>query len=366
MLDRVRGMLLGGALGDALGGPIEFLPIRLIRKRFGAEGITEPQTGPDGVAEITDDTQMTLFTLDSLIRAHQRLRLAPGDARAVVIETLHAGYLRWLWTQRDQVPTARLDGWLLTHRQLHLPRAPGNTCLTALRATSRPDTPPATTTHRINTSKGCGGVMRVAPAALWPGDPSTVFHLAADAAALTHSHPTGFLTAGVFAVVVRQLLHGQDLLAALGAAREILRTWPEHEETERALDNAVALAEPERRRLRRDRPRPRLRPEDIRARLGEGWSAEETLGIAVYVALVAHDVTDGLRLAVNHTGDSDSTGALVGTLLGARDGCAALPAGWLATLELADVIDQLAQDAVTEFGPHPPTGPDWVSRYPPR
>jgi ADP-ribosylglycohydrolase len=68
-----------------------------------------------------------------------------------------------------------------------------------------------------------------------------------------------------------------------------------------------------------------------------------------------------LLLAVNHSGDSDSTGATCGNILGAIDGMKAIPAEWLATLELRDVIERLARDALAEFGPAPP---DWGDRYP--
>jgi ADP-ribosyl-[dinitrogen reductase] hydrolase len=381
--ERVRGMVLGGALGDALGGPVEFLPIRVIRAKHGPDGITTPQVGPNGLAEITDDTQMTLFTLEGLIRAHHygraltagsndadRLTALPVAAEPLIVPAVHAAYLRWLWTQRDEVPHARLTGWLITHDALRYPRAPGNTCLTALRATSRPDTPPATITHRINTSKGCGAVMRAAPAALWPGDADTVFRVGVDTAALTHSHPTGFLAAGTMAVIVRELLHGAELHDAIEAACALLRTWPEHDELLASLQTAVRLGRPPRRRFTRPAPPPaRLAPEDIARQLGGGWSAEQALAIAVYAALCATDFAHGVRLAVNHSGDSDSTGAITGNLLGAHLGIDALPQDWLATLELRDVIDQLARDALIEFTPGP-TGPGaddpraWHRRYP--
>jgi ADP-ribosyl-[dinitrogen reductase] hydrolase len=335
---RVRGMLLGGALGDALGGPVEFLPMRLIRKKFGPDGITAPVPAADGLAEITDDTQLTLFTLEGLLDAH-RAGLPVDRTRLAV----HAAYLRWLWTQREEVPGVRLTGRLVELERLRFPRAPGNTCLTALRASAR--TGPAAVDRPINTSKGCGAVLRAAPCGLWPGDAAEVFRLGADTGALTHSHPSGFLAAGAFAVVVRELSHGRDLLAAIGAARGILVTWPEHDEVLSRVDGAVALAAPRRRPLRRPLPAPRLSPEELRGRLGEGWTAEEALGIALYAALAARDFADGVRLAVNHAGDSDSTGAMAGNLLGAQLTAAALPEDWLARLELRAEITALADQA---------------------
>lgn len=87
-----------------------------------------------------------------------------------------------------------------------------------------------------------------------------------------------------------------------------------------------------------------LDPVQAVAQLGEGWVAEEALAIAVYCALVASDLRAGVILAVNHDGDSDSTGAIAGNLLGALHGVQAIPPAWLTPLELREVIDAVARD----------------------
>lgn len=74
------------------------------------------------------------------------------------------------------------------------------------------------------------------------------------------------------------------------------------------------------------------------ARLGQGWIAEEALAITIYCALVARNFRHGEILAVNHDGDSDSTGSIVGNPLGAMCGVKSIPAKWLAPLELRDAF----------------------------
>jgi hypothetical protein len=69
---RVRGCLVGGAVGDALGAPVELLPWERIRELYGPDGVTGTVVGPGGQAQVTDDTQMTLFTAEGLIRASVR------------------------------------------------------------------------------------------------------------------------------------------------------------------------------------------------------------------------------------------------------------------------------------------------------
>ncbi|MBB5954749.1 ADP-ribosylglycohydrolase [Saccharothrix tamanrassetensis] len=321
----LRGSLLAGAVGDALGGSIEFDRIDRIRGRFGPSGLTDYAPAYGRLGAITDDTQMTLFTLEGLVLARRR----GSDP----VHEVRVAYGRWLRTQGG--PGVASDGWLLDVPELHQARAPGNTCLTALRSGVL-----GTVEHPINDSKGCGAVMRAAPVALWSDDVREVFALAAATGALTHGHPSGYLSAGVLAVLVQRLLAGADLVAAIDVAREELQQWDGHQEQLVLLDLAVEMG------TRGVRPS----AEVIETALGGGWVGEEALAIAVLTALAARDLADGLLLAVNHSGDSDSTGALCGNLLGARDGVDAIPEHWLSDLELADVIDRLIGEASEVFG----------------
>ena len=191
--DRYHGCLLSGAVGDALGAAVEFLSLTEIRHRHGPAGVTGYVPAYGRLGAITDDTQMTLFTAEGLLR-DQRHRRAARHARRDL-----ARIPRWLNTQEDgQRPAGQSDGWLTSRGFLHAERAPGNTCLSALRAGQ-----PGTLLQRVNDSKGCGGVMRVAPTGLADGNP---FTLGCQAAALTHGHPSGYYSAGAFAVMVSELV----------------------------------------------------------------------------------------------------------------------------------------------------------------
>jgi ADP-ribosylglycohydrolase len=97
------------------------------------------------------------------------------------------------------------------------------------------------------------------------------------------------------------------------------------------------------------------------ARLGEGWVAEEALAIGVYCALAAgEDFAAGVRLAVNHGGDSDSTGAIAGNLLGTALGVSAIPQRWLDKLELRTEIETIADDMLIWIS----DDRDWWNKYP--
>ena len=328
--DRYTGCLLGGAVGDALGAPVEFMSRREILSRFGTGGIKDFAPAYGSLGCITDDTQMTLFTAEGLLRAWVR-----GMKKGI---TSYQGvtqnaYQRWLHTQNEawEAQPAESDGWLINHHELHHRRAPGSTCLSALRTGTDGG-------RASNDSKGCGGVMRMAPVGLFAGrvsdqmSPDEAFGLGAELAALTHGHPTGSLTGGVLALLVMMLVDGVELSDALAGVKDILKRRDRHEETLSAIVHAEQLA-------REDSSR-----HDAISNLGEGWIAEEALAISIYCALVAQDFEDGVVLAVNHDGDSDSTGAIAGNLLGAMNGIKAIPSRWLASLELRDVIQEIAVD----------------------
>ena len=333
---RYLGCLLGGAAGDALGAPVEFMSRARILNDFGPAGITRFEPVFGGIGMITDDTQMTLFTAEGLLRSWIRGCLKGVTSAEGV--TAHA-YLRWLQTQGASPPSELMidgdPGWLTAHSELHHRRAPGNTCLAALRAMRQLGQ------AARNNSKGCGGVMRVAPAGLFTAtlaardtesSSARAFELGDGLAALTHGHPTGRLAAGVFAALVCSLVAGAGLREAVDDATTLLVQRRDHEETLSAITSAVALA---------DSSTPHA---EAVAELGQGWVADEALAIALYAALVSDSLEQGVVIAVNHDGDSDSTGAIAGNILGALYGVDAIPAAWLEHLELREVISEVATD----------------------
>jgi ADP-ribosylglycohydrolase len=325
---RVRGCLLGGAIGDALGGPVEFHSTAEILAEH-PEGVRTFVDGGPGwpPGTITDDTQMTMFTVEGLIRA--RVRRDRG------LDEVHHAYDRWLDTQLLVGPPEHTDGRLATLPWLYARRAPGTTCLDALTAARRAR---RYGVAAVNDSKGCGGVMRVAPVGLLPDVAvAWTFDAAFEIAGYTHGHPTGQVAAGALAVLVRRLMDGAELPAALDSVDELLADRPDSAETVAAL----ALA---RRFAAMDDPGP-----GAIEILGGGWIAEEALAIAVCAALChpgPDEVLDALALAVTHSGDSDSTGAICGNILGALHGETALPPALAFAVEGRSVLLELADDLV--------------------
>lgn len=343
--DRVRGCLLGGAIGDALGWPVEFQRLDRILDDHGPDGVTGLRLRADRLAEVTDDTQMTLFTAEALL-------LSAGGDRSAVTAAVHAAYQRWFLTQRLSAPTADAadaEGSLLREPWLYASRAPGNACLSGVqehRTVPRLVEPGA---HGVVNpdSKGCGTVMRSAPFGLIGAGPDAAFRLASDGAQLTHGHPTGYVAAGAFAALVDRLVGGTAPLEAVMATIAQVVAQPGGEETVVALDRAVHLAAS-------------AAPEfGTVERVGLGWIAEECLAIAVHCLLTAGAEPDpeavrrALTLSVTHSGDSDSTGAVCGNLLGAAHGLSALPEDWSAQVEGSGTILRTADELTARFAARP-------------
>nr|WP_062335621.1 ADP-ribosylglycohydrolase family protein [Herbidospora sakaeratensis] len=313
--ERVRGCLIGGAIGDALGAPVEFDSLARIRATYGPGGIADLT---DGL--VTDDTQMTLFTVEGLIRGSVRTReRGHGD----VPSTVRHAYLRWLDTQDHPGPPSgdalHRTGWLREQTWLYARRAPGNACLSGLRG------------HVAADSKGCGTVMRSAPFGLGPWPAGQAYEWAAECSQFTHGHPTATASAGALAAIVCHLVDDTTLENAVAATLPLV----DDPATADALRAAVDLAHAG--------PPSADKVES----LGEAWVAEEALAIGVYCAIAGRSFTEALVLAANHSGDSDSTAAICGNLLGAEG--VRIPPAWIDRVEGRDTIERLADDFVNEM-----------------
>lgn len=341
LIDRIRGSLLGGAAGDALGYAVEFITAEMIRDFYGPAGIRHYALSR-GKALVSDDTQMTLFTAEGIVMGWNRA--VAGGMAADMEVYVHDAYMNWLATQGYRKEGMwRQFSYLMQCPELFHQRAPGGTCLGALLSGRM-----GSLREPINQSKGCGGVMRVAPvgfvgpfgrryddspedAALWQ---------AAKIAAITHGHPMGYMSAAMLAEMIRLITldNGMTLEEIALSAME---------KTERLLGADEAPAGMSLHGLTRKAIA--LSCEDVNDTetihsLGGGWVGEEALAIALYCVLkYQDDFSACIRAAVNHDGDSDSTGAIAGNLLGAWLGVEGIPSEWIEPLEGREAIETMAR-----------------------
>ena len=350
-LYKFRGCLLGGAAGDALGYEVEFMREWTIKDRFGPDGITEYALH-DGKALISDDTQMTLFTANGLLTGTTRGRVQGITERYE--SYIAEAYIDWLRTQQEDypLPGGHPSSWLVNIPELFARRAPGNACLSGLGCGMR-RCEMGSIANPVTESKGCGGVMRVAPIGLYFVEKLAIKDadmIAAEAAAITHGHELGYIPAAALAHVIYKLTVAEEE-TVLSAVEDALVAVTE------LFPNAVHLSK----FIKIAKKAIWLSSQDIKdvnaiRQLGEGWVAEETFAIAAYCALkYSRDFDKAIIAAVNHDGDSDSTGAVTGNILGAYLGLDGIPMKYQQNLELRDVILDLADDLcndckMSEFG----------------
>jgi len=358
--------MIGGAAGDALGYTVEFDRYEEIIRQYGRSGITEFEPDPvDGTAHISDDTQMSLFTAAGLLTG-RAMNVALGYP-----EHIWRAYKDWYNAQSGEGveadETVFGSTWLYRVPALNNPRAPGMTCMSVLSSGRK-----GSIKDPVNDSKGCGGVMRAAPVGLFfePGaelSAEEIDLLGAESGALTHGHPLGWLTCALLTRIISTITYGDTEKYCIPSRKEsrssasgsenglerIIRdsvkafrdefTSIEPEFTEQLcgiISSAIELA--------------RSCPDDIDAvrKLGEGWVAEETLAIAVYCSVkYCNDFKKCLIAAVNHDGDSDSTGAVAGNILGAYLGEEGIPAEYREKLEILNIITEIADDLYDVYKP---------------
>lgn len=339
--NKIRGSITGGAVGDALGYPVEFVySFNDICARYGKEGITEFDMSypwlesEEKKALFSDDTQMTLYTVEGLLEAERNGKpIAPTVCNA---------YLAWYAHQAGRKVKISYQSKLSEIEELNQNRAPGNTCLSALAAIHAGKEPQ-------NASKGCGGIMRVAPVGLYGAahdwSPADTARLAGELAELTHLHPLSTYSSAALAVIVQLCASSEDTVDKemfKGIVDKSLKIVSDvygadaaaMDEFRKIVGNAMSLDDD-----------PQSDWQIIEDRIGEGWVAEETLAIALFSTLRhIDDFTGCLISAVNHGGDSDSTGAVAGNIIGAILGDDAIPGKFKKEIQLRDLLLHAADD----------------------
>ena len=323
-LERIRGSLLAGAAGDALGYQVEFKSLEFILEQHGERGVRTM------APRISDDTQMTLFTAEGMLMGIRHRMPMPA--------CVYQSYLDWYKTQQRYAKGGAFakESELLKVAGLYLWEAPGNTCLSALGSgkIGLMDEP-------INHSKGCGGVMRTAPCGMLkmpdvPDNEDAYALQGAMAGAITHSHVMGYVPAAMLADIVHMILleDGRTLENIVLDSLERMERmfdYPATKNFAELIHRAIALSKTD------------LPDTECIRQLGQGWVGDEAIAIAIYCALRHQDdMADCLSAAVTHDGDSDSTGAIAGNILGAWLGAEAIPAEWLDAIELRAVVDDMA------------------------
>ena len=309
MLNRFKGCLLGLAIGDALGAPVEFLSLEKIKEKYGEKGIEEFDVW-DGFkpGSYTDDTQLSLATAKGCIHAHFNL-MREGESRSQ--EFVYKSYEEWLESLKDPFQV----------------RHPGYTCMNVLQSGEK-----GSIGNPINDSTEASGLLRTASVGLaFP--PGMAFREGVDYAALTHGHPSAYFAAGFFAEIIAQIIEGKSLQDAVELSIEQLTAFDNHKDllhyVEKALEFSIN----------------KTPVEESITKLGEGVTAAEVLAIGMFCSLKhVFEFPEGVQAAANHSGASTSSGLVTGAILGTLLGHEAIPEAWSFRVENAQEITEIAED----------------------
>ena len=336
VLSRIRGSLLGGACGDALGYPVEHKTIDAIRELYGETGLREMETC-NGVAMVTDDTQMTIYTAQGLLYAGKKHCDYGNTVREV-----HKSYLHWIASllpaedvlsrYESMYPREELERNELLENGanpgLDKKMCRGGSTFRALLSGKL-----YSVSNPADEGVRCGTTMRSAPVAIYCyKNPSLAFRLGRDCAAITHGYASAYLAAGVMCMVIARLINGSEMEEAIEESLDYLKTQKDGEELYAVLRKGVDLSR-----------HPSEKPLDDIQTIGLGWRADENLAIAFYCCLrFGRDVKSALLACVNHSGDSDSVAAVCGNMLGAYVGEEGLPSEFVESIQFKELLCQQA------------------------
>jgi ADP-ribosylglycohydrolase len=308
--DRVVGGILGLAVGDALGVPVEFRSREWLRQRpvRGMEGFGSHNQPP---GTWSDDTSLALCSAESLLGGFD-------------IEDTGRRFVRWLyeahWTAYGDV----FDYGTTTARAI---------------SKMRSGTPAAQAGCTEEDSNGNGSLMRILPHALYSSAAPEEQMLGAlqSVSAITHAHPVSLIACGIYGLIVRRLLRGARPAKSYEDACEAALSAYEGTQMSRHL-----------------RPFGRflsgtlddLQEADIRS---SGFVVD-TLEASVWSILTTSCYKDAVLRAVNLGHDTDTTAAVAGGLAGVYYGSASIPAEWLEALARRRDIERLAEGFAEECG----------------
>ena len=323
-LERFEGCLFGGAIGDAFGAKIEMMSLDKIKALYGKASLKYiPKTGDK--YKVTDDTQMTLFTTEGLLKSllkNNNLNVEPD------YNEIYKSYLNWYKTQTADFADIKDKNGIMSVSSMFERHLPGRTCLEALKSNIM-----GTLEAPINNSAGNGGIMRIAPVGiLYNHNPELAFKIGVKCAAMTHGNPRAYLPAGFQASLIAELINGKSLNEAIEKSIKILKEYKHSEYILAKIEQGINLAKTD------------LSPLEAINLIGKGNTGDEALSIALYSILKnSAKIKASFTTAINHSGDSDTIGAITGNILGAMNGIKEFPRNWKDNIEYSEWMNRFAK-----------------------
>lgn len=298
--DKPLALIMGVAVGDALGVPVEFKK----RGTFHVSGMQGYGTHHQPPGTWSDDTSLTLALADNLLPESCGL---PDVARAFI-----EWYDKAAYTPHGEVFDV------------------GNATAEAIKRLKK-GVPPEKAGGSGECDNGNGSLMRIAPLAFYMSGIRKAeerFRIVREVSSLTHAHEWSVAACYIYVEMLNKLRMGRTKKVAYAALREdFARGVPFISKGTlarfgRILENDISL----------------LPEEDIRS---SGFVID-TLEAAFWSFLTTDTYRDAVLKAVNLGEDTDTTGAVTGAMAGLAYGLDAIPKKWLEQLAAREEILRIA------------------------
>lgn len=335
--DAFRGCLLGLAIGDAMGYPVDTKTWSQIQEEYGPYGLMGYDLR-NGYAEVSSHTQLAAFSCNGLL-----LGLTRGQLRGIMAPP--ARYIALAvreWSRSQHYCEQEKNYcWLSTAAELKRRR-----CMDTWMLSTLSRDPLGTMEEPVNRSDHPAALTEVVPIALLAQNlnlpQEEIVRLGGEAVALTHGNPDAFLSAAALTYALCRVISEETILPE-DLARETLNTIQlqfgrEYGQTTKLWElaqMAITLAESD-----------NISQMEAMERLGCRTAPEVLAGVLYTCITCRGDFDAAMITAVNHSGRSAAVGAITGAILGARMGEEALPEFYLESLEPTQLLLELADDLV--------------------
>lgn len=332
-LDDIFNCILGGAIGDALGGAVRDLPYDVIISQYGKSGLTGIEVDCDGKARITANTQLNIFSIDALVKAYTKYYIY-GDIN-LGRKLTYTNYLRWQYYQNRKIHynvdiELLKDNYLYSVQELKYERYAEQRMKDILETGMLNDDEE----NSDNFNNGFAALTKTVPYGIFfHNDYQLAFDMAVKLAKLTHGHPNAYLSCGVLAVIVASIANGEKLEKAIQNGIDILKQQSDNNEVMEMI--AVAL------KNAKEKTHYPEKFEDF----GLCDHAHEVLAAAIYVCLIGQDsISNALLFAVNNSGYGNNIATVVGQILGLYLGLDNTCIIWSQKIELYDLLKDISYD----------------------
>lgn len=315
IIDKLKSVMIGHAVGDALGVPVEFAS----REELDENPVTDMEgygTYPYPAGTWSDDTSMSLAALDSL-----------ADNK-IDWDKIMLNFGKWYYNDEYTATGEMFDA--------------GGTCINAIENYCKHQKPLWSCGLDDERSNGNGSLMRIHPFALYEYAKGTFdLNVIHKASALTHAHERSVMACGIYSFVLWELLKSPSkasIIRGLSKAKRFYGAWDEMKSYYKMLFRRIELTE-----LHYEDPDTFEKPS--RDEIKSSGYVVDTIEAAIWCLMNTHNYKECVLTAVNLGDDTDTVAAVAGGLAGALYGYESIPQKWRDTLIKREYIEEMCKRA---------------------